>query len=115
MYASPSARCHASSPSDRPAASGRKSYWVAGKTLNSFNVFSASRSHVSKNDSSSFIAMVLLLTFLLFLGALLRPFENGVPSAVHGGSNVRRKRADGVVMKFDQRTARRLAQTVLDV
>src|SRR5438128_3532660 len=57
MYASPSARCHASSPSDRPPASGRKSYCVGGSARKSLRVFSASRSHVLRNISSSFIGI----------------------------------------------------------
>src|SRR5947208_2490252 len=61
MYASPSARCHASSPSDRPPASGRKSYCVAGRALKSFTVFSASRSHAPRNISNSPIGMRHLL------------------------------------------------------
>src|SRR5262249_13270671 len=61
IYASPSARCQASSPSDRPPASGRKSYWLAGSARSSFTVFSASRSHVVRNISSSFIAIRHLL------------------------------------------------------
>src|SRR5437660_6249037 len=65
MYASPSARCHASSPSDRPPASGRKSYCVGGSARKSLTVFSASRSHVLRNISSSFIGMSHLLVILL--------------------------------------------------
>src|SRR5438094_8314330 len=59
IYASPSARCHASSPSDRPPASGRKSYCAAGSARSSFSVLSDSRSHAPRNMSSSFIADLL--------------------------------------------------------
>src|SRR5713226_4876216 len=61
MYASPSARCDASSPIDRPPASGRKSYCVAGSARRSYSVLSASRSHALRNISSSFIGMPHLL------------------------------------------------------
>src|ERR1700730_14567794 len=61
MYASLSARCHASSPIDRPLASGRKSYCVAGSARNSFSVLSASRSQALRNISSSFIGIRHLL------------------------------------------------------
>src|SRR5712691_5828399 len=54
MYASLSARCHASSPSDRPPGSGRKSYCVGGNACRSFTVLAASRSHEARNVSSSF-------------------------------------------------------------
>src|SRR5271167_4055199 len=60
-YASPSARCHASSPRERPPASGRKSYCVAGKARKSLSVFSASRPHAFRNISSSLVDMVNLL------------------------------------------------------
>src|SRR2546425_2788908 len=52
-YASASARCQASSPSDRPPASGRKSYWPGGKAFSSTTVFLASRSQTSRNVCSS--------------------------------------------------------------
>src|SRR5262245_23263266 len=61
MYASPSARCQASSPSERPPASGRKSYWLTGSARKSLSVFSASYSHEFRNISSSFVGMVYLL------------------------------------------------------
>src|SRR5438876_12374345 len=52
-YASASARCQASSPSERPPASGRKSYWPGGKAFSSTTVFLASRSQTSRNVCSS--------------------------------------------------------------
>src|SRR5438876_5762223 len=52
-YASASARCQASSPRDRPPASGRKSYWPGGKAFSSTTVFLASRSQTSRNVCSS--------------------------------------------------------------
>src|SRR5256885_13807772 len=55
MYASPSARCHANSPNDRPPGSGRKSYCVGGNACRSFTVLAASRSHEARNVSSSFM------------------------------------------------------------
>src|SRR6266851_5626543 len=64
MYASPSARCHANSPSDRPPGSGRKSYCVSGNASRTFTVFAASRSHKARNISSSFIGIADLLQYV---------------------------------------------------
>src|SRR5712691_2732405 len=55
MYASTSARCQAISPSERPSASGRKSYCSRGNTSSSFTVFAASRSQISMKRSTSLV------------------------------------------------------------
>src|SRR5262245_30404266 len=49
MYASHSHRCHASSPSERPSLSGRKSYWFTGSALSTAAVRVDSISQSSKN------------------------------------------------------------------
>src|SRR5687768_7406415 len=68
MYASPSARCQASSPSDRPPASGRKSYCDEGSAFKSLIVLSASRSHSLNSLSSSLTAIGYLLGMADVLG-----------------------------------------------
>src|SRR5207244_9485490 len=57
------------SPTDRPPASGRKSYCVGGNARKSFRVLSASRSHALRNISSSFVGMRHLLMKLKGPGA----------------------------------------------
>src|SRR2546426_1789019 len=56
-YASASARCQASSPSDRAPASGRKSYWPAGSARSNAAVFWASASHTPRNVCNSVVAI----------------------------------------------------------
>src|SRR5262245_48807938 len=86
IYASPSARCHANSPSDRPAGSGRKSYCVGGSAFRSLIVLAASRSHQVRNISSSFIATA----------HLLQPFRNGSVNRRRTATNAALDRASRV-------------------
>src|SRR5205814_198426 len=56
-FASASAMCQASSPSERAPASGRKSYWPAGSARSNVAVFWASASHTPRNVCNSVVAI----------------------------------------------------------